>query len=152
MVAMDKEVLQPKRARDHQNHTPATELALHNPYTDRSEHKKMKRIIIVATAMGLIFALWTGVALAKNINGDNSNETLVGTKNADTINGKGGNDLIYGLKGSDNLNGDDGKDFIDSVDGSGKDKVDCGKGSDDVAADKGDNIDNNCETVKKYSL
>jgi Ca2+-binding RTX toxin-like protein len=146
MVAMDKEVLQPKRARDHQNQTPATELALHNPYTDRSEHKKMKRIIIVATAMGLI------VALAKNINGDNSNETLVGTKNADTINGKGGNDLIYGLKGSDNLNGDDGKDFIDSVDGSGKDKVDCGKGSDDVAADKGDNIDNNCETVKKYSL
>jgi Ca2+-binding RTX toxin-like protein len=129
------------------------ELALHNPHTLRERStKKMKRIIIVATAMGLIFALWTGVALAKNINGDNGNETLVGTKKADTINGKGGNDLIYGLKGNDKLNGNDGKDFIDSVDGSGRDKVDCGKGSDDVAADKGDNVDNNCETVKKYSL
>jgi Ca2+-binding RTX toxin-like protein len=128
------------------------------------EHKKMKRIMIVATAMGLIFALWAGVALAqnmtgnndtivptKNIDGNDKDNWLDGTNNADTINGKGGDDFIYGLKGKDKLNGGDGNDFIDSVDGNKNDDVNCGSGKDDVAVDKKDDV-NNCEKVERFSL
>jgi Ca2+-binding RTX toxin-like protein len=143
-------------------------VAQHGALGARGE--KMKRIVIMALAIGLICALGAGVALAKNITGNNKNNTLVGTKNADTIKGKGGKDYIYGLqdndklfgndgddnidggKGNDDLHGNADNDFLDSVDGSNKDTDDCGSGKDAVAADKGDKISNDCETVKKFSL
>jgi hypothetical protein len=45
--------------------------------------------------------------------GDNGNNVLTGTANADTILGLGGNDTLSGLGGNDTLNGGTGNDFID---------------------------------------
>jgi Ca2+-binding RTX toxin-like protein len=43
-------------------------------------------------------------------NGDNSNNTLLGTTGPDEINGFGGNDILFGDNGLDILNGGSGND------------------------------------------
>lgn len=46
------------------------------------------------------------------INGDEANNNLVGTPNADLINGRGGHDTLTGGEGDDNLSGGDGYDVL----------------------------------------
>jgi len=87
----------------------------------------MKKLVVLATAMGLMVALFAGVALAKVIDGNGGNNTLVGTPKADTMRGYGGNDLIRA---------------VDSK----EDDVECGRGFDRVTANPGDDLDN-CERV-----
>ncbi len=140
----------------------------------------MRKVMILAAVMGLILAVLAGVALATttqaditpqaDIDGDSGDNVLVGTGVADTINGRGGDDYLYGLRGNDEVNGGDGRDqvdggpgsddlngnddndFLDSVDRAGDDTVNCGTGSDDVAADRGDTVRGNCESVRRFSF
>lgn len=71
------------------------------------------------------------------INGNGTNENLVGTEFDDTINGGGGNDTIDGGPGNDTLNGGTGFDTVSGGDGddtitddNGYDIVDGGAGND----------------------
>jgi Ca2+-binding RTX toxin-like protein len=128
----------------------------------------MRRATILVVVMALLLSLTAGVALAKNINGNNRANTLIGTKNNDVIkgfgagdyiNGRAGNDDMYGQKGADEIEdfrgadrawGGRGNDEIDVQDGVNNDRVSCGKGAHDVAiVDDGDRIFNKkaCETI-----
>jgi Ca2+-binding RTX toxin-like protein len=73
------------------------------------------------------------------INGDNGNNRIVGTNQADLIHGRGGNDLInaqngadqvFGDEGDDNIGGGGGNDFMDG--GIGNDYAQGGSGGDDT--------------------
>lgn len=61
------------------------------------------------------------------INGNGSNNTLIGGSGPDIINGKGGDDTLFGLGGSDVLNG-----------GNGDDQLYGGGGADILNGDRGD--------------
>jgi Ca2+-binding RTX toxin-like protein len=97
--------------------------------------------------MSVMVVVFAGVALAKVINGDDNDNTLVGTNRADTIRGKGGDDLLRGKQGDDTLipgsgedivYGRDGDDVIRAVDRS-QDLIGCGTGGfDRVRANPGD--------------
>jgi Ca2+-binding RTX toxin-like protein len=73
------------------------------------------------------------------INGNDDDNTLVGTTGADTIHGNGGNDTIVGKGGADFLYGDDGNDTIDGT-GFGGATLDGGAGNDTLLAQGNDNI------------
>jgi hypothetical protein len=114
----------------------------------------MKRIVMLLAAMGMILALFAGVALAKTINGNDRDNVLFGTERADTIRGFGGEDVIFGHDGGDTLIGGrgqdevfggNGNDGIKAVDGS-EDLIFCGEGRDRVRANPGDDLFN-CERV-----
>lgn len=79
--------------------------------------------------------LASGVALAKNIQGDGKDNRLVGTNRADTISGSGGNDLISGLGGADRLHGDSGAD--EARGGGGGDEIYGDDGDDDLFGQSG---------------
>jgi len=90
------------------------------------------------------------IAYAKEINGKNSNDTLIGTNKNDIIRGYNGNDNIRGLKGNDQLIGNNGNDTLNG--GTGSDKFDCGQGIDNVIdfnLSEGDTRLNNCEAKIK---
>ena len=116
----------------------------------------MRKPIVVLVSLALAMMLVSGVALAKNIGGDEGDNTLTGTKRADTIHGrsgndfirgKGGNDQIYGESGQDQLYGGKGRDRIFSA-GNQVDVVDCGRGDRDRAeVDALDQVSANCERV-----
>ncbi|MFM9962800.1 MAG: Calx-beta domain-containing protein [Planctomycetaceae bacterium] len=87
-------------------------------------------------------ALLGGVRLA--INGENGNDTLVGTEGDDTIlaglgndavNGRAGNDIISGIDGNDTLAGGLGNDTISG--GIGNDFLTGQAGDDDITAGSG---------------
>ncbi|MDJ0650257.1 MAG: calcium-binding protein, partial [Xenococcaceae cyanobacterium MO_188.B19] len=63
-----------------------------------------------------------------NISGDDNNNNLVGTIDADLIEGLGGNDVLSGLAGNDTLDGGEGNDRL--IPGAGIDSVIGGAGSD----------------------
>ncbi len=87
-----------------------------------------------------------------NINGNNSNNTLIGTGAADVIKGRRGDDLLEGLEGNDSLLGNAGNDTLfgglgdDTLKG-GRDAdwLDGGAGNDSLAGGKGDDILNASE-------
>src|SRR6476660_8349967 len=62
------------------------------------------------------------------ITGDNLNNVLNGTAQADTILGLGGDDSLFGFGGNDSLDGGTGNDILDG--GAGSDSVDGGDGND----------------------
>lgn len=108
--------------------------------------------------MALLVVVFAGTALAKNINGNDGNNILIGTDRGDVIRGfdgdavirgRGGNDVLIGGLGDDKLLGGRGKDTIDAVDGSGGDFVVCGSGFDKVRADVGDIVSVDCEDVQR---
>ncbi len=136
----------------------------------------MRRVMLLAAAMAFALAITGGVALADNIEGDGGNDRLVGTNGKDTISGAGGNDDIFGKGGHDRLFGDsgnddvygggrgddlqgglgedelfgqEGNDFANAIDGQTNDRVNCGKGAEDVAGidgfAAGDQFAQNCE-------
>ena len=104
----------------------------------------MRRITTIATTtLMLMVALCAGAAFAALVQGNNGDNTLTGTNQADTIH-------AYGGKGTDRLYGSYGDDHIVSRDlnssGIGqRDVVDCGAGYDTFAADFDDRVLNNCE-------
>ena len=82
--------------------------------------------------------------MAKVIDGDENDDWLVGTEDADTISGKGGNDVLYGQFGNDTLNGDAGNDALygqfgnDTMNGGdGDDRMWGGVGNDIMDGDAG---------------
>jgi Ca2+-binding RTX toxin-like protein len=94
--------------------------------------------------MVLVFA---GIVVAAVINGNNDNNTLVGTTKGDHIRGFGGNDLIRGRGGGDAMMGGTGNDYIRAVDHR-KDDINCGRGDDRARANPGDDIKRgSCEKV-----
>ena len=86
--------------------------------------------------------------------GDDSDETIVGTPGNDLLNGGGGNDSIDGVPGDDCINGQDGDDRLVGAEGAdqirgeagadvvvggrGDDHIDGGTDADDLAGDDGD--------------
>jgi Ca2+-binding RTX toxin-like protein len=116
----------------------------------------MRRSILMLVPLALVVLLLaSGVALAKNIGGDEGDNTLTGTKRADTIHGRGGDDVIYGKRGNDTIYGENGDDSL--YGGKGRDRlysagtymdvVDCGRGGRDRAeVDASDQVVN-CERV-----
>ena len=116
----------------------------------------MRNTAILVALMGVLVALFSGVALAKVINGNGADNRLVGTPKADTIRGFGGEDVIKGRAGADTLiggSGDDdvygsyGNDVVRVVDGDDDDEVYCGGGFDRVRADDDDDVSGSCERV-----
>jgi predicted extracellular nuclease/2',3'-cyclic-nucleotide 2'-phosphodiesterase (5'-nucleotidase family) len=75
------------------------------------------------------------VAEGAPVTGDNNDNDLVGTANADTIDGKGGEDRIDGLAGDDTLLGGAGDDLIEG--GEGNDHIDGGADDDVIFGDAG---------------
>ncbi len=115
----------------------------------------MKRIPALFALVVLLSALFTSVALAKTIIGNNGENTLTGTNRADTIDGRGGQDSIFGRGGQDTLIGGTGEDsifggrgadHIRAVDKS-EDTISCGAGIDRVRANPGDRVASDCEKV-----
>jgi hypothetical protein len=88
---------------------------------------------------------------------DRSKDVLHGGPGRDSVNGGWGDDVLYGGdgddtnrmygdKGEDVLYGGDGNDFLDGTfDGGDRDKLYCGKGKDEYAADKNDHVSSSCE-------
>jgi Ca2+-binding RTX toxin-like protein len=96
----------------------------------------MRRSIVVLVPLALaVMLLVSGVALARNIGGDENDNILRGTKRADTIHGRGGDDVVHGRAGNDRIYGENdqdtlyggkGRDRIYSA-GAHADVVDCGR-------------------------
>jgi serralysin len=63
-----------------------------------------------------------------DIRGDDGNDTLDGTAQADRIRGDKGSDLLRGLGGNDQLEGDDGNDRL--LGGAGRDTLEGDQGND----------------------
>ena len=113
----------------------------------------MRRMALVCTVMAAGVLLLSGVAIAKQIQGDAKNNRLVGTERRDfiygfggndTINGRGSDDELYGSQGRDSISGNDGVDEIyggsanDTVrGGDGDDEVSGGSGTDELSGGRG---------------
>jgi Ca2+-binding RTX toxin-like protein len=72
--------------------------------------------------------------------GDGDDKTLYAEKVQDDLYGG-----LYGDEGEDVLYGGDGNDFLDASADGQRDKLYCGKGSDEYAADKIDYVSSSCE-------
>jgi len=102
--------------------------------------------------------LASGVALSKNIGGDENDNILTGTKRADTIHGRGGDDTVYGKRGNDLIYGENNEDTLygnrgdDRIYAAGAhpDTVDCGRGRKDRAVVDSEDTVNliTCERVR----
>jgi Calx-beta domain/RTX calcium-binding nonapeptide repeat (4 copies) len=99
----------------------------------------------LTVVVGALATIVVASAAASNIQGSAKPETLRGTAKADKLYGKGGNDKLFGLGGADYLNGGPGNDVLTG--GPGADVLVCGPGKDTAAADAGDKIAADCETV-----
>ena len=84
-------------------------------------------------------------------------DVLIGHRGYDALTGDAGRDRLLAGDGFDELDGGSGRDFVsagrggDGIyvdDGRPGDEVHCGKGDDGVLADAGDQIANDCETVR----
>lgn len=122
----------------------------------------MRKLALLLGIMATAMMLASGIAVAKNFQGDGKDNRLVGTSNNDTIagsggddnvSGKGGMDRVYGNsgadkvsggagpddvfggKGADKLFGNGGNDYINSADNRGGDAIDCGPGEDRAVID-----------------
>ena len=100
-----------------------------------------RRAILLMTAMTLALVLGSGVALAALVEGNNSANTLTGTRYADTIRAYGGNDLVQALSGRDQIYGGYGADHLYGnaygdtiVGGTGTDRLYGGYGNDHLVS------------------
>jgi hypothetical protein len=85
-----------------------------------------------------------GLAGDDSLRGQAGRDTLLGGLDDDTVEGEGGSDRLKGGPGTDELQGGHGLDEIHSMDGE-FDHVDCGTGTDRVAADPFDDVASDCE-------
>ena len=111
----------------------------------------MRRAGIFLTLMSVMVFVFAGVAVAAIINGNDGNNTLIGTPRHDVIRGFGGNDLIRGRGGEDDMYGGKGRDYIRAVDRR-EDDISCGPGHDRVRANPGDDIEGGCEHVMRAGI
>ena len=87
--------------------------------------KLRRRIGAVIAALSML-ALSVGVASAATIVGDDTDNVLTGTPQADQIDAKGGNDTVTALAGADLVRAGEGNDTVDA--GPGNDRVRGGPG------------------------
>ena len=97
------------------------------------------RPVLLAAVLGIALALSDGIALAATIR-CRSNETCVGTREADVLKGTAGENTMFGRRGDDTLRGLDKRDALygeagsDTLSGGGdQDWLDGGAGSDTLA-------------------
>lgn len=76
--------------------------------------------------------LFASAAFAQTLIGDEADNTLTGTPQADFISGKGGNDTLYGQQRNDDLRGKEGNDAL--YGGAGNDTLLGGPGNDVIYA------------------
>lgn len=134
----------------------------------------MRKTMIMAAVAAAAILTFGGTASAANLFGDDGNNAITGTSQADLIKGFGGADILSGAGGDDRVEGGAGRDDVGGnqgndtlIGGSGKDVftagigddfleardgirdiVDCGPGFDTVKADIGvDSVDSDCESV-----
>ena len=97
----------------------------------------MRRITTIATALMLMVALSAGVAFAALVEGNNNDNNLTGTNQADTIHAYGGKDVVWALSGRDEVHGGSNADrlygnrYRDTIfGGKGQDRLYGGYGDD----------------------
>ena len=96
----------------------------------------MRRAVAFAALAG---AVLTSIAPAATRLGTARGETLRGTSAADFIDPRGGRDRVVAGRGADRIKSFDGV----------VDRISCGAGADVVAADLGDRLAADCETVSR---
>ncbi|MBQ6516611.1 hypothetical protein IJI31_05465, partial [bacterium] len=84
------------------------------------------------------------------INGNNSDNLIYGSANADTITAGAGNDVIFAKDGNDSIDGGDGNDTI--YGGAGNDTISGGAGSDIIYDEGGNNVINAGAGINKIYL
>jgi hypothetical protein len=142
---------------------------------DMKKALKKARPIAKRQDLGVAEVEDLGVETTNDLPGcPNKGGLLKGTDKSDTLNGKHGedevrglgardwlyggtsDDVLYGGDGNDHLRpnegedvvyGGDGNDHLNGEDGQRGDKLYCGKGKDEYAADKKDYVDSSCEKI-----
>jgi Ca2+-binding RTX toxin-like protein len=90
----------------------------------------------------------TGTGRGDVLRGTPGRDVLRGLGGADRLYGLGGNDLLFGGRGRDRLHAGPGRDVVYAADGA-RDTIACGAGLDVVHADRADDIDRDCELVRR---
>jgi hypothetical protein len=98
--------------------------------------QRVRRVLALAALAGVVLA---SVAQAADRLGTSRAETLRGTVRADFLDPRGGRDRVLAGGGADRIKAFDGL----------VDRISCGPGADVVAADLGDRVGNDCETVSR---
>jgi Ca2+-binding RTX toxin-like protein len=91
-------------------------------------------LLLVAMVAGLV--LGSGVALAALVEGNNADNTLRGTPEADTIHAYGGDDVVWAFSGRDEIHGGNNADTL--YGNRYGDKIIGGKGTDHLYGGYGD--------------
>jgi Ca2+-binding RTX toxin-like protein len=78
----------------------------------RQGRRKVRRVTLLITAMGVAMLLASGVALAVTFDGTDRDDMFVGTDGPDDIRGRAGNDNLSGAGGIDRVRGDGGNDTL----------------------------------------
>ena len=73
-----------------------------------------------------------------SIDGDDGDDTVIGSEKSDRIDGGEGEDSLIGGKGSDNMRGEDDDDIVRG--GKGNDTVNGGSGEDNLTGDENDDL------------
>ena len=102
---------------------------------------KRKMMVLPVAVVLLLVALCAGAAFATLVEGNNRDNTLTGTPNADTIRAFGGDDVVWALSGRDEVYGGSGADRLHGnrygdkiVGGRGTDRLDGGYGNDHLVS------------------
>jgi Ca2+-binding RTX toxin-like protein len=96
----------------------------------------MRRITLLLVCMAVMVCAVAAVAYARQINGTNQGETIIGTANNDQISARGGGDLVKAKAGNDTVFGGDGSD--DLLGQRGNDELHGGDGADTLKGNAGD--------------
>jgi RTX calcium-binding nonapeptide repeat (4 copies) len=113
---------------------------------DQAKEGKMRRVVLMLAAMGLMVSLCAAAAYAANIEGTSAGEILLESDLNDTIKGRGGGDIIDAQifsRDRDVVYGNPGDDEIGVEDGDNRDTVYGGQGDDVCFGDPGDEL--HCE-------
>ncbi len=104
-----------------------------------SKEEIVRRTTLMFVAMVVALLVGSGVALAAVVEGNDRDNRLTGTDNADTISAYGGNDYVWALSGHDRIYGGYGADRLygngygDTIfGGKGQDRLYGGYGDDHI--------------------
>jgi Ca2+-binding RTX toxin-like protein len=92
--------------------------------------------------------VWGGRSVDVLLGGP-GNDRLYGGRGVDWLYGGPGNDVLEGGRYYDRVFGEGGNDLILARDGFKRDRISCGPGRDRVAADRGDIVAADCESVSR---
>jgi Ca2+-binding RTX toxin-like protein len=85
-----------------------------------------------------------------SIDGDDGDDTVIGSEKSDRIDGGEGEDSLIGGKGSDNMRGEDDDDIVRG--GKGNDTVNGGSGEDNLTGDENDDLLNANDDIFEDTL